>query len=463
MWKYLALRKFGAVFAETLLLVWCVLVAYYARLHESPFSPTAVDKHQILPKALLIAIIFQLFLHLNDIYDFRQLQASKVYIIRLFQALVMATASLWILYYIAPVLTVGRGVFGLSLIFSAIFLIFWHTMLRMYFGKRTPKTKMIVLGTGNLAREVVKEILRRPELGIQILGFVDDNPKLVGQSVVNPKVIGTYQDLPKLVAKEGVDRIIVGLADRRGKLPIQELLDFKTKGIQIEEVTTFYERVAGKIPIENLKPSWMVFNTGFGVSKRLLIEKRILSIVASSILLLMFFPVIFLLMVLIKLDSRGPVFYKQARVGQDGGTFTLWKFRSMVQDAESDTGPVWSKGTREDPRITRIGKLMRKLRLDELPQLFNVFKGDMSFVGPRPERPHFVQQLTETIPFYNLRHIVKPGITGWAQVNYGYTNSMDLTVEKLQYDLFYIKNMSWMLDGLIILETIKTVLVKEGS
>ncbi len=463
MWKYLALRKFGAVFAETLLLVWCVLGAYYVRLNESPFSADAMDRNQILPKALLIAVIFQLFLHLNDIYDFRHTRASKVYVIRLFQALVMATASLWVLYYMAPVLTVGRGVFGVSLIFSTVFLIFWHTMLRMYFGKRTPKTKMLVLGTGNLAKEAVREILRRPELGIQVVGFIDDNPKMVGESIVNPKVLGTYQDLRKLVAKENVDRIVVGLADRRGKLPIQELLDFKTKGVAIEEVTTFYERVAGKIPIENLKPSWMVFNTGFGVSRQLLIQKRILSIVASSMLLLMFFPVMLLLMALIKLDSKGPIFYRQERVGQDGKTFTLWKFRSMVRDAESETGPVWSKGTKEDPRITRVGKLMRKLRLDELPQLFNVFKGDMSFVGPRPERPHFVQQLTETIPFYNLRHIVKPGITGWAQINYGYANSMDLTVEKLQYDLFYIKNMSWLLDGLIILETVKTVLVKEGS
>jgi len=194
-----------------------------------------------------------------------------------------------------------------------------------------------------------------------------------------------------------------------------------------------------------------------------LIEKRILSIVVSSMLLLLSFPVMLLLMVLIKLDSKGPIFYRQERIGQDGEIFTLWKFRSLIQDAESETGPVWSKGADKDPRITRIGGLMRKVRLDELPQLFNVFKGDMSFVGPRPERPHFVQQLSETIPFYSLRHIVKPGITGWAQINYGYANSMDLTVEKLQYDLFYIKNMSWFLDSLIILETIKTVLVKEGS
>jgi sugar transferase (PEP-CTERM system associated) len=254
---------------------------------------------------------------------------------------------------------------------------------------------------------------------------------------------------------------VVGLQDRRGKLPIKELLDFKTKGVAIEDATTFYERVAGKIPIENLKPSWMVFNSGFGVTKRALLEKRILSIVVSSILLVLCLPVMLVLAVLIKLDSKGPVFYKQERVGQDGKSFMLIKFRSMFENAESGTGPVWAK--EGDDRITRMGRIMRRTRLDELPQFINVLRGDMSMVGPRPERPHFVQQLAESIPFYPLRHVIKPGITGWAQINYGYANTLDHTVEKLQYDLFYIKNMSWVLDSLIILETVKTVLVRKGS
>jgi exopolysaccharide biosynthesis polyprenyl glycosylphosphotransferase len=205
----------------------------------------------------------------------------------------------------------------------------------------------------------------------------------------------------------------------------------------------------------------MVFNTGFAVTKRALLEKRIFSLLVSSVLLLLCSPIILLLMALIKLDSKGPVFYRQERVGQDGKTFVLVKFRSMYANAEDETGPVWSK--EGDERITRLGRIMRAMRLDELPQLYNVFCGDMSLVGPRPERPHFVQQLAESIPFYPLRHIVKPGITGWAQINYGYANTLDHTVEKLQYDLFYIKNMSWVLDSLIILETVKTVLVRKGS
>jgi sugar transferase (PEP-CTERM system associated) len=459
MWRYLALRKLSAVFLETLLLIWCVLSAYYLRLHEFPFAPNA--RHALFFKALLIAAIFQLSMHLNDIYGFRGTRPSKEYTIRLCQGFALATVILCFLFYAVPELTIGRGVFAYSILFSTIFLAIWHNFLRLYLGARTPHTNLLVLGTSNLAREAVREILRHPELGINVVGFLDDNPELVGVSIVNPKVIGLYQDLPQLVADGKIDHIVVGLKDRRGKLPIKELLDFKTRGVAIEDATTFYERIAGKIPIENLKPSWMVFSSGFNVSKRMLLQKRILSVIISAVLLALFSPIILLLMILIKLDSKGEIFYRQERVGQDGRTFMLVKFRSMYEDAEDKTGPVWCK--EGDQRVTRIGRLMRKTRLDELPQFYNVFRGDMSLVGPRPERPHFVQQLAEAIPFYPLRHVVKPGITGWAQINYGYANTLDHTVEKLQYDLFYIKNMSWVLDGLIMLETIKTVLVRKGS
>jgi sugar transferase (PEP-CTERM system associated) len=459
MWRYLALRKVGAIFAETLLLIGCVLGAYYIRLHESPFPPS--ESHHVFLKAVLVAAIFQLFLHLNDIYGLRKACPTKEYIVRIGQGLTMATLALCALYFVVPEIMLGRGVFGISLVLSCIFLVIWHTVLRLYFDARTPHTNLLVLGTGNLAREAVREILRHPEMGIKVVGFIDDKPEMVGVSIVNPKVVGLYEDLPQLVQKHRIDRIVVGLQDRRGKLPIKELLDFKTRGVAVEEATTFYERVAGKIPIENLKPSWMVFNSGFTVSKRIQIEKRILSVLVSSLLLLLFSPIILLLAILIKLDSRGPVFYRQERVGQNGRIFTLIKFRSMFENAEGETGPIWSPAG--DSRVTRVGRLMRQMRLDEVPQLWNVLRGDMSMVGPRPERLHFVQQLEESIPYYPLRHVIKPGITGWAQINYGYANSTEHTVEKLQYDLFYIKNMSWVLDALIIFETIKTVLVKKGS
>jgi sugar transferase (PEP-CTERM system associated) len=459
MWRYLALRKLGSVFFETLVLILCVFSAGF--LSQRELHSSSLGRNHLFSKALLIAIVFQLALHLKDIYGFSGKRPSREYALRILQSLIMAIIAFSVIFYLAPELTVSRGILAASILFCSVFLILYHTCLRLYFGSRVPRTNLLVLGTGNLAREAVREILGHPELGIKVVGFVDDKPHLVGVSIVNPKVVGVYEDLPTLVANHKIDRIVVGLQDRRGKLPIKELLDFKTRGVAVEDVTTFYERVAGKIPIENLKPSWMVFNSGFGVSKGMLLKKRIIGLIISLSLLVVLSPLILLLMILIKLDSKGPIFYRQERVGQDGRTFMLFKFRSMYEDAESGTGPVWSQDG--DKRITRIGRFLRRTRLDELPQFYNVLRGDMSLVGPRPERPHFVQHLAETIPFYPLRHIVKPGITGWAQINYGYANSLDHTIEKLQYDLFYIKNMSWVLDLLIMLETIKTVLVKKGS
>jgi sugar transferase (PEP-CTERM system associated) len=459
MWRYLAFRKFGAVTAESVLLLFCSLASYCFR-YNAPFN--AFENRYFLLKAVLIAVVFQVCLHLNDLYDLQATRTGRQFVIRLCQAILLASAILATAQYFIPDLMVGREVLKYTLILSSIFVLLWHTALRFYLRSRTPHTNLLVLGTGPLARELVREVLRHPELGIKVVGFVGDSPQLVGVSIVNPKVVGIYQELPQLVASNNVDAIIVELQDRRGKLPIRELLDFKTQGIAVEDATTFYERVAGKIPIENLKPSWMVFNSGFSVSQNLLFWKRAVSILASSIILLLFSPALLLVMIAIRLDSKGPIFFRQERVGQNGRSFTLWKFRSMYVNAERDSGPVWSAGA-ADKRVTRVGKFMRRTRLDELPQLFNVLAGDMSMVGPRPERPHFVQQLAETIPFYQLRHVVKPGLTGWAQINYGYANSFEHTVEKLQYDLFYIKNMSCILDAMILFETIKTVLVRKGS
>jgi sugar transferase (PEP-CTERM system associated) len=460
MWRYLALRKLGVVLAETLFLAACVLGGYLLRFDVIP--SILAERYKIFGKALLIAIVFQSILHLNDVYRFRGSRLSQEFVLRIFQSLLISICVLTALFFMVSGLSMDRVAFAYSLILSVIFIVLWHTMLRLYLRARPPHTNLLVLGTSKLAREAVREILRHPELGIKVIGFVDDDPNLVGVSIVNPKVIGLYKDLPQLVEKYGVDQIVVGLQDRRGKLPTKELLDFKTRGVAIEDATSFYERVAGKIPIENLKPSWLVFNSGFDVSRRMLMKKRIFSLLVSSVLLLVTSPILILAMILIKLGSNGPVFYKQERVGQDGHTFMLIKFRSMRNDAENSTGPVWSTG-KDDARVTRIGRILRRTRIDELPQFYNIFRGDMSLVGPRPERPHFVQTLSEEIPYYPLRHIIKPGITGWAQINYGYASTLEQVVEKLQYDLFYIKNMSWILDVLIVFETIKTVLVKKGS
>ncbi len=460
MWRYIAVRKFTVVATETMLLVCCSLDGFALWFHEFPLSSPV--RNSILLRSVLVAAIIQYFLHLRDVYDFQKTRSAGDFGVRLGQALLMASAVLWALYYLVPIVRAEGGAFILGYFLCTVFVIAWHTILRIYFGIRSPRSNLIVLGTGRLAREIVQTILQKPELGYSVRGFVDDDPALVGTSIVNPKVIGLYQDLPTIIPENNVDRVVVELKDRRGRLPIQSLLEVKTKGIAVEDAADVYERLTGKIALENLKPSWLIFNSGFDISRSLLFRKRVISIIVSGLLMVLFLPVMLLLMVLIKLDSKGPIFFRQERVGQDGEIFTLWKFRSMCEDAEREGGPVWASGP-DDQRVTRMGRFLRRTRLDELPQLLNVLRGDMSFVGPRPERPQFVQELEQCIPFYRLRHSVKPGITGWAQINYGYANSVENSVEKLQYDLFYVKNMSTFLDLLIILETIKTVLVRKGS
>ncbi len=277
---------------------------------------------------------------------------------------------------------------------------------------------------------------------------------------MQPRVIGDYTVLPELLRSNKVDRIIVALPDRRKKLPIGILLQSKLNGIKIEEGQDFYERLTGKIALDHLKPSWLIFSDGFRISKTNRFVKRIADIVFSCVGLILTSPFFLILPLLIKLDSRGPVIFRQIRVGEREKCFTLLKFRTMRDGAEDGT-PMWAR--EKDDRVTRVGAILRKLRLDELPQLVNVLKGEMSFVGPRPERPYFVSKLRGKIPYYGLRHVVKPGITGWAQIKYPYAASIKDATEKLQYDLFYIKNLSIIFDIAIVLATIKIVLFGRGA
>jgi sugar transferase (PEP-CTERM system associated) len=252
------------------------------------------------------------------------------------------------------------------------------------------------------------------------------------------------------------DILVIALSERRGNFPSQIILESKLKGIIIEDATSFYEKITGKILVENLRPSWIIFADGFHKNNVNRAIKRVIDIVLAVIGVCGSFPLVILTSILVKLDSCGPVFFKQERVGENGRHFTLVKFRTMVADAEKDTGPVWSQTT--DPRVTKLGLVLRRTGMDEIPQLFNVLRGDMSFVGPRPERPHFVTELQQKIPYYTQRLTVKPGITGWAQVRYGYGATLEDAVEKLQYDLYYIKNMSVFLDLLVILSTVHKVI-----
>ena len=276
----------------------------------------------------------------------------------------------------------------------------------------------------------------------------------------NPAVIGDYSQIIHICQNRNVDRIIVALDERRGKFPLEQLLYCRLKGIQVDDWVAFTEQLAGKLSVEKLHPSFLIFSDGFNRSDTFRRLKRCVDVVGSLLGLAFLAPVSLIISIVIKLDSSGPILYSQERVGEDGKIFNLLKFRSMRIDAEQN-GPIWAKV--DDHRVTRIGYVIRKLRLDEIPQMINVLKGDMSFIGPRPERPFFVDLLKKEIPFYIERHVVKPGITGWAQICYRYGASKEDSVEKLKYDLYYIKHMSLLLDLVILFETIKIVLLGRGA
>jgi len=278
--------------------------------------------------------------------------------------------------------------------------------------------------------------------------------------VINSGVIGAIEDIPAIVRARRVDRVVVDLADARGKLPMGKLLEMRLDGTAFEHLTSVYEEYTGKIAVENLRPSWIIFSSGFSKTRGLLAAKRGIDVIVAGVGLVCALPVLLVLSALVKAGSRGPAFYRQQRVGQHGRLFYVHKIRTMRHDAEAATGAVWAQPG--DARVTRIGRVLRRARLDELPQLWNILMGNMSLVGPRPERPEFVSGLTREIPFYGQRHVVKPGLSGWAQVRYSYGASVEDSLEKLQYDLFYIKNMSVALDLFIIFETIKAVVLRRG-
>jgi sugar transferase (PEP-CTERM system associated) len=306
-----------------------------------------------------------------------------------------------------------------------------------------------------LARELSE---LRAEVGVDIVGYVEVDPP----PHAAPDVLGTIEDIPSIVRARGVDRVVVSLPEARGQLPMSKLLDMKLEGVSFDHLASVYEEYTGKIAIENLRPSWLVFSPGFRKSRLLRTAKRLVDIAASLIGLVVAAPVMALTAIAVKLTSPGDILYHQERVGQHGRVFTVHKFRSMRQDAEAATGAVWASKA-GDSRVTPVGRFIRRTRLDELPQLWNVLAGDMSLIGPRPERPQFVAQLTQQIPFYGQRHVARPGLSGWAQVRYSYGASVEDAMEKLQYDLYYIKNMSLALDLFIALATVKTVVLRRGA
>lgn len=448
------------VAAETLLILGAVAVAAYLRLGE--WMWVVMTEEHGLYKALIVAFVCQLCLYYTDLYDFRQIVDRRDLFGRIAQALGAAALILAAVYFWFPAMMIGRGVFMIAAALVTTLIIGWRVAFEWLSLQIGPRERLLLVGTSaaavNLARELFE---RRHELGVEIVGFIDPDPSKVGEPLINPGVIGTVDDISNIIRTRSVDRVVVSLADARGKLPMEKLLDMKLQGVTFDHLASVYEEYTGKIALENLRPSWLIFSSGFSGTRAVKAAKRVTDIAAAVIGLILAGPLMLVIAILVRLTSHGPAVYHQVRVGYRDRSFVLHKFRSMRVDAEAHTGAVWA--TVGDPRVTPIGGFLRKSRLDELPQLWNVLVGDMSLVGPRPERPEFVEELTREIPFYGQRHTVRPGLTGWAQVKYSYGASREDALEKLQYELFYIKNISLSLDVYIILKTMKTVILRRGT
>jgi sugar transferase (PEP-CTERM system associated) len=412
-------------------------------------------------KIALVTAICQLCLYYNDFYDLTVVHSSRELVVRLLQAGGAASILLAALYFLLPGLIIGNGIFVSSLFVFLIAILAWRMAFNQLFGRLRLEERVLVVGTGETARKVARQILDQHDFAYRVIGFIDDDASRIGERIVNPGIIGTPADIDRLVAAHQIDRIVVGLTDRRGKLPIQELLRAKMSGVRVEDATTTYERVTGKILIDDLRPSWLIFSDGFRVSRVSRLMKRAIDLSLSLLMAVATLPLMVLTAALVWIEDGRPIFYRQERVGENGRPFVLSKFRSMRKDAEQGGRPVWAKDG--DERVTRVGRFIRTTRLDELPQLWNVLRGDLSFVGPRPERPFFVDELSRQIPFYQQRHAVKPGLTGWAQVKYRYGSSLEDAMEKLRYDLYYIKHLSVFFDLTIVFDTVKVVLFRKGA
>jgi sugar transferase (PEP-CTERM system associated) len=447
------------------ILEWCLVAlafvaATIARLGMTDAS-VLLSYEQGFLKISVLSAAFIVCMYYFDLYDSSILRNKREVLIRLVQVLGAVSIMVACLYYVYPPLELGRGVFLIGWAIVAVSLMLWRRLFLVINSLPQFAERVVIFGDAPLGKLLFDELSTRPELGLRIVGQLSED---IAESVGSPHASRSARgDLARLVESERVRRIILAIGERRGKLPLEQLLRLKNRGVVVQDGADLYEAVTGKVPYDSQGVGWLLFSRGMEISRLTLALKRAGSFLLSVLGLLMALPLIPLIAMAIKLSSAGPVFYKQERVGRDGRLFECYKFRTMRADAEAETGPTFAADA--DPRVTRVGRFLRTSRLDELPQLWNVLKGDMSLVGPRPERPNFVDRFNREIPWYDLRHTVPPGATGWAQVRYGYGygNSTEDAKEKLGYDLFYIRNMSMGLDLLILFETVKIILLGRGA
>jgi len=461
--QYVSAKSFLLMFVESLVIVASLLCAVKLRFWNNPGE---LASYMVLPDLAVqigvVVVVCLVCLYYNGLYNLSAGFGGMERILRMEQSLGTACLLLGLFYFLFPGLLLSRGVFliGMALVTGCIVLT--RKLLDMAWQLTASVQKVAILGTGPLAGELARELTRRGDLSMRLEGFLSPAPpSSAEEKIFGLPVLGSTAELETIAAEIGLSRIIVALEDRRGNLPTRELVTLRVKGMRVDDAATALSSLTGRISLKAVKPSWFVFSDGFHRSTWNEVLKRILDLSVAMVGFVIALPLMTLVAIAVRLDSRGPIIYRQTRVGRMGKPFEVLKFRSMRVDAETVNGAQWAK--QNDPRVTRIGRFLRKYRLDELPQFINVLRGDMSFVGPRPERPQFVEELRRRVPYYDERHSVRPGLTGWAQVQYQYGSCVEDAYNKLEYDLFYLKNMSIFFDCAIIFDTVRIVATGHGG
>ena len=459
--QYVSGKSFLLMAVEALLIVVSLISAVRLRFWNNPAEALSyLSIPDFAVQTTVVVFVCLACFYYNDLYDLSAGYSAVERVLRVEQSLGAASLLLGLLYFMVPGLLLGRGVFIIGMVLVTALVILSRKLLDKAWQLSAPMQRVMILGTGQLAMELARELTRRGDLSMKLEGFVggsqDKSEKIFGFPVLGPT-----SEMEAIAKERAVSRIIVAMEDCRGTLPTRELVTLRVQGVRVEDAASALSGLTGRVSLRAVKPSWFVFSDGFHRSKWIDLLKRVLDLAAGAIGLAVSMPIMIVVALVVRLESKGPIIFRQTRVGRMGKCFEVLKFRSMSDDAEKTNGAQWA--SENDPRVTRIGRFLRKYRLDELPQFVNVIRGEMSFVGPRPERPCFVEELRKTIPYYDERHSVRPGITGWAQVQYNYGASVEDAFNKLEYDLFYLQNMSITFDLAIIFQTIRIVIGGHGG
>lgn len=462
--QYVSTRTLLLVIQEAILiLIGLTLGARFRFVTSDPEFQNYTQIPKFACEAVIVIVVVQTCFYYSDLYSMVQIRHQRQEFLSICQALGGALLVLGVIYYVFPNMVLGRGVFFIGMSVASALVIITRVLVDHTWQATRPHRRILIIGTGELASTAARELTRRTDLHVELVGMVSEPSPVPKPAETGPSIpiLGAISSIESVTQEHKITHIVVALSDRRGVLPTRELVRLRVQGIRIEDAHATMSALTGRVSLKTVKPSWFVFCEGFHRSRLTITAKRFIDLTLSSIALVITLPIMGAVSLAIKLESHGPVIYRQTRVGNRGECFNLLKFRSMKADAESYHRPLWA--AHKDPRITRVGGVLRKYRLDELPQLVNILRGEMSLVGPRPERPSFVAMLRNEIPYYDERHSVRPGLTGWAQVRYGYGASVEDALRKLEYDLFYLQNMSIWFDIAILFDTVRVVFTGDGA